>query len=136
MSSTLDLVRSIFAAWERGDFRSVEWADPAIEYVIIGGPEPGNWNGVPEMERAWRSVLSAWEDFRAEALDYQELDGDRVLVFVGRRMRGKASGVQLADTNEAGVFHISDGRVSRLVLYWDRDRALADLGLAPERGSP
>jgi hypothetical protein len=73
----------IHAAWENGDYRSVEWAAPAIEYVIIGGPEPGNWKGVAEMERAWRSVLSAWEDFRVEALDYQELDGDRVLVFVG-----------------------------------------------------
>jgi ketosteroid isomerase-like protein len=133
-SSNLDLVRSIYAAWERGDYRSAEWAHPEIEYVVADGPSPGTWTGLRGMAEGARTYLDAWERFRQEADTYRELDVERVLVLIHRSGRGKVSGLELGQMRAQGahVFHVRDGTVIRLVVYWDRDRALADLGLAPE----
>jgi hypothetical protein len=79
-SANLELVRSIYTAFERGDFSSAEWADPEIEFVLVDGPDPGSWAGISAMAR--------------------------------------------------------NGKVTRLAIYNDRERALADLGLASESSSP
>jgi ketosteroid isomerase-like protein len=136
-SANLDLVRSIFASWERGDFSSAEWAHPEIEYVHADGPSQGSWTGLAGMAEGFRSWVSAWEEFRGEADEYRELDSERVLVLVHWRGRGKASGLDLEQMRSLGahVFHIRDGKVTRFVLYLDRERAFADLGLPSEAGS-
>jgi ketosteroid isomerase-like protein len=82
-SANVELVRSIFTAWERGDFSSVEWAHPEIEYVLVDVPDArGSWTGPAGMAEGWRDFLGAWEEFRAEVDEYRELDGERVLVLV------------------------------------------------------
>jgi ketosteroid isomerase-like protein len=136
-SANLDLVRSILAAHERGDYSSAEWAHPEIEFVIAEGPTPGTWTGLAGMAEGWRGVLTAWEEFRAEAEEYRELDGERVLVLAQFSARGKRSGLEVGQmrAKAANLFHVRGGKVTRLVFYFDRERALADLGLAPEAGS-
>jgi hypothetical protein len=78
--------------------------------------------------------LKAWADFASEAEDVQELDAERVLVLTRLVGRGKTSGIQLGAVQARGasVFTLRNGKVVRLVLYADRGRALADLGLAPK----
>jgi ketosteroid isomerase-like protein len=129
VSENLDLVRSIYADWERGDFSSAEWVDPEFEYTFADGPHPGTWIG--RMPKGFRDWTSAWEDYRPEAEEYRELDAERVLVLYRNSGRGKGSGIELSQVQARGamVFHIRDGRVTRFVVYFDRDRALADLGL-------
>jgi len=60
VSANLDLARSICADWERGDFSSVAWAHPDIEYSIAGGPEPGSC-GVGAMTERSREQLREFD---------------------------------------------------------------------------
>jgi ketosteroid isomerase-like protein len=128
MSENLDLVGSIYAAWERGDFTDGEWADPEIEWVSVDGPDPGRMSGLGAVAELNRDFLSAWRDWRVIAEEIRPLDDERTLVLTRRIGQGKVSGATVSEP-AANVVHILDGRVFRLVFYWDRDRALADLGL-------
>jgi ketosteroid isomerase-like protein len=127
----VDLVRSIYAAWERGDWSSADWAHTDIELVMADGPSPGSWRGLAGMAEGWRDFLSNFEGYRIEAEEYRELDDQRILVPSHRRGRGKASGLDLGEMRSGAVlFHVRDGKITKLVGYFDRDRALADLGLS------
>lgn len=130
MSENLDLVRSIYAGWERGDFGSAEWADPEIEFAFVDGPEPGRWTGPEDMAERYSEWLSGWKDFRAEPEELIVVDSTRILVLVHNSGRGRTSGFEMEQRSVANFFEIRDGKVIRLVIYWDRERPLADLGLA------
>jgi ketosteroid isomerase-like protein len=134
----VELVRSIYACWERGDFSSAEWAHPAIEYVMVDGPAPGRWIGLAGIAEGFRDVLGAWAQLRSQADEYRELDDERVLVFDRRSGRGKTSGLELGQmrTQGATLWHVDAGGVIRLVIYFDRERALAELGLGVETDPP
>jgi ketosteroid isomerase-like protein len=62
-------------------------------------------------------------------------DHGRALVLYHFTGRGKTSGLELGQiqTKGANVFHVRDGKVTRLIQYLDSERALA--GLTPEGGS-
>jgi ketosteroid isomerase-like protein len=128
-AANLSSVRSISAAWERGDYSSVDWAHPEIEFVIADGPEPGSWTGLAGLAPSLLDFQSAWEEYHSEAEEFRELEDGRVLVLTNARGRGRASGAEMAE-RRANLFHLRDGKVTRLAVYWDRRRALSDAGLA------
>jgi hypothetical protein len=97
---------------------------------MVDGPTPDSGSSWTRMARVWRDFLVAYDDFSVIVEEYHEIDVRRVLtlVFSGR----EASGLEIGSmsTRKASVYDIDDGLVRRLALYWDRERALADLGLA------
>ncbi|HME03534.1 MAG TPA: nuclear transport factor 2 family protein [Solirubrobacteraceae bacterium] len=125
----VDLVRSLLAEWDRGDFRSREWAAPGVEFVLADGPEPGRWHGVAGLAAYWRDFLRHWQGFHVSADSVRELDDGRVLAFLRLSGRATASGVAVQQPATA-VFRLDDGKVTELLYFNDREGGLNDLGLA------
>jgi hypothetical protein len=77
--------------------------------------------------------LNAWDKFGTDIDEYRELDGERVLVLVRWSGRGKTSGLELGETRSKGafLFQVRDDKVTKLVCFFDGERAFADLGLVP-----
>jgi ketosteroid isomerase-like protein len=139
-SANLDLVRSILADWERGDFSSVDWADANIVFEGSTADLATRVTGVAAMAKAWGEFLGAWNDFSVAVVEeYRELDHERVLVLHRFTGRGKVSGLEVGQTLPRGamLFHIRDAHVARLRLFsYERDRELAELGLTSEGDAP
>jgi hypothetical protein len=113
MSANLDVVRSIYADWERGDFARADWADAEIEFGVIGSvPGETRRTGLAGMAEGFREFLSTWVDYRVEADEYRELDGGRVFVLVTQRAdtRRRAGWIRRSRTNGATLHHIRTAR--------------------------
>jgi ketosteroid isomerase-like protein len=83
------------------------------------------------LARGYRDFLRNWQEYRMHAEQFREPDGERIFVLVHANGRGRSSGIALDElsSKSAAVFHVRDERVIRMTHYFDRDNALADLGL-------
>src|SRR5215210_1380524 len=125
---TVEIVRRVYEGWSRGDFSESKPFDPDVEFEMVDWPHPAKSRGVDAMREAWLPTLAAWEDFRAkpeEVIDH----GEHVLVLNSISGRGRGSGADVSALT-ATVWTIHGGRVARLALYWDTERARE----AAERG--
>ena len=125
-SGNVDLIRPIYEEWGRGNWRPrFEVYDPHMEwgwsdeFPGLGGVFEDHEDPNPRL-RTW---LGEWEEWRAVAEDYVEL-GDQVVALTSYHGRGKGSGVEIHQPG-AHVFELRDGRVVRLEIFADPDRALA-----------
>ena len=121
-SANVDLLRSVYADWERGDYSSVEWADPDVELVIADGPGRETWRGLTEVGEGWSFFLGNWDEYRSQAEEFLEVDGERVLVMTRNHGRGKTSGLEVGPLSgeNAVLFHLRGGKITRMAAYLDR----------------
>ena len=136
-SANLDLVRSIYADWERGDFGRTAGLHPDIAWACVGGPEPGQRDRDGRDGRAMRNWLHAWNEWPIEATDYRELDGERILMFcrgVGGRQDERIGPRAAIDRRgEPLRGPRQQGHKARHLLA--PRPAFADLGLTPDTGT-
>jgi ketosteroid isomerase-like protein len=122
----VEIVKRIFARWERGDFSSVDWADPEIEYVVPG-PDPQVHRGIEAMNRSWGEWLEVFEDMTVHLKEIREA-GDRVVIDQDFRGRGRGSGIPV-DLPGAAVFTFRDGKVIRFAGHTNLESALKEAGI-------
>jgi ketosteroid isomerase-like protein len=124
----VEIVHSILAAWEAGDYSSADWADPEIHFIPAGlGSEA---HGIEAVSKQWREFLDAWDEFATVPKQIIAAGDDRVLVLVQFRGRGKGSGTPVMDFEGAQLFSLHGGKVVRLALYTDTEKALEAAGLS------
>lgn len=129
----VEIVRRIYAGWERGDFR-VGWEegvyDPEV-LLILGpdfGPDAGAFRGLDEIRRYTQGLLAAWEGFVITGEEFIDA-GDSVVVRTHQQGTGTGSGVP----TELAYFHVwsfRGGSVIRVEAVRERAKALETAGLS------
>ena len=122
----MEVVRSIYTAWEKGDFSSTEWADPDIEFQL---PSERPVHGVAAMGQAWGGWLQAWDDIAVTPQAFHE-EGNYVVGIHHFRGKGKRSGIPAEGLPGACVFTLEQDKVVRLTLHSHEQDALEAAGLS------
>ena len=99
--------------------------------IRVGRVDPDRAHGRARRDGGGLARLfGASEDLHVEADEYRELDDERVLVLVHASGRGKSEWNRVGgDDGRRAPIPRPRRQGDRLVIYLDRDRALADLGL-------
>jgi hypothetical protein len=104
--------------------------DPEIELDASEAPVldiAGVYRGRDAVQRFWREWLAAWETFR---FDYELVDaGDRVVMLLDPRMRGRSTGIDMPFGKVAWVFTYRDGLLIRMKFFMGQSEALKAVGL-------
>jgi uncharacterized protein len=128
----VELVRSAFEAWNRGDIDEfTELAAEDIAWLEVSGrPEGGASErfGRDRMRRALESLFDAWESYHLE-VERIEAVGDRVVAVVREVARGRSSGLEV-DGRWGYLVTVEDGLIVRIEAYRDAGQALQVAGLA------
>lgn len=128
-SENVERVRQGYELWNSGDIEA--WLgilDPDVVTVFAAGPDASVWHG-RDAVREWHAQgLETWDGWGVMDVErYVDL-GERVLVAVRWRVRGRGSGVEV-ESRQAHVATLRDGLVTRLEFHESEAAARAALGI-------
>jgi ketosteroid isomerase-like protein len=103
--------------------------DPNVELLpgIARSTTGASYRGHGGFEQWIEDMREAWEDFRLEPVEFID-GGDRVVVDVLSRARGRTSGVEV-ERKTTQVWTFRQDRVVRFETFTERARALEAAGL-------
>jgi len=131
----IEIVRRLLDAHEKQDFETVYaiydpqivWRIGRIEQLTSVGIEP-TYVGHDGVRTFWREWLNAWETVSFEYEEFIDA-GDRVIVVLSQRMRGRASGAEVDMRSYVQMWTVRDGRIVEMELFESREKALRAVGL-------
>jgi ketosteroid isomerase-like protein len=131
----VEVVRSVYEAWARGEFPAPEeLLDDEVEYVNPPGAiEPGTRRGRAEFAAAVDKVFEGWERWDMEPERF-EAAGDQVAVVVRYSARGRGSGVEV-EGRESALWTVRDGKVLRYAWFHGPDDARDSIRTTDNRGA-
>jgi uncharacterized protein len=129
-TDTVEIVRSIYERWAKGDFASkFDLVDPHIVFVLSPEfPDAGTYVGSEALAAYTRGFLEPWTRLTIEAEELVPA-GDSVLATVLQRGTGDASGAA-TELRYFQLWTCRGEKVIRLENFRRRDEALAAAGLA------
>jgi ketosteroid isomerase-like protein len=103
-------------------------ADPQIEIHDHDAPDQGDYQG-HEGLRVWLEDWgAAWAEWSIELDEFIDA-GACVVIFISMNATGRGSGIEI-NRQDALVYEIHDGMITRIDYYNDRQQALEAVGLA------
>jgi len=128
----VEIVRSAFAAFERGDIEGV--LRLCDEDIVI--TQPPDLPGVSPEQRGHRGVVEAlaiwpeqWDEYRIELLRVDAAPGGKVFVAQRSSGRGKQSGIKVY-MDFSFVFTVREGKISEWRLFMQEEHAVEAAGLS------
>jgi hypothetical protein len=88
----------------------------------------GAYEGAEGVSRFLADIRDAMPDFRLEIERLQPIGQDRMLVFLRATMSGRTTGIG-ADLQLTNIYELDGGKIGRVQVFADRDRALEAAGL-------
>jgi ketosteroid isomerase-like protein len=127
----VEIVRDVYSAWQRGNFaEGRQLFDPEIvfESVMPDSNERIVAHGPEGIEAFMREFLSQWRDYRLLGEDFRQVGTETVLVEGHQSGIGRRSGVPV-ESPMCSVWTFRNGKVIRLIIEFDRRKALKAAGL-------
>jgi ketosteroid isomerase-like protein len=126
----VEIVRRIYAEFERGNFWVGEFFDPDVR-IVWSDPmfaRSAESRGLQELTGSLKEFFDAWDGMTATAERIIDV-GEQVVVVAVWRGSGKTSGIDL-ERRQGLVWTIRNGKAIDVVTYDDPAEALEAAGLS------
>jgi len=128
-TENVEVVARMYEAFSLGDAEAaLSYIDPAVVTDPRHRVDGRVGHGHEEMAAILAEWMDTWDEWRQEVEEIRDL-GERVLVVVTQRGRGKGSGIDW-EGRFGMLYEVQGGKITRWTIYDDPSEAFGAAGLA------